>query len=90
MFKLHFKKTFRRGKTYDVTDSMLGDAKSLCLKVPKREIFMTELSILSVPIWIGNLKAKPKKTFVQSVRLIFAIFVSLPMTEYAVKVFPAH
>jgi hypothetical protein len=34
------------------------------LKVPKREIFLTELSILRVPIWIGNLRAEPKKTFV--------------------------
>ncbi len=34
------------------------------LKVPKREIFLTELSILSVPIWIGKLRAEPKKTFV--------------------------
>ena len=33
-------------------------------KVPKREIFLTELSILSVPICIGNLRAEPKKTFV--------------------------
>ncbi len=43
------------------------------LKVPKRDIFLTELSILSVPIWIGNLRAEPKKTFVLSARLIFAI-----------------
>ncbi len=34
------------------------------LKVPKREIFLTELSILSVPIWICNLRAEPKKAFV--------------------------
>jgi hypothetical protein len=38
------------------TDSVKNE---LSLKVPKREI-----SILSVPIWIGNLGAGPKKTFV--------------------------
>ncbi len=35
-----------------------------CLKVPKREIFVTELFILSDPIWVGNLRTKPKKLFV--------------------------
>jgi hypothetical protein len=34
------------------------------LRVPKREIFLTELSILSVPIWKGKLRAEPKKKFV--------------------------
>ncbi len=27
-----------------------------CLKVPKREIFVTELFILSDPIWVGDLR----------------------------------
>jgi hypothetical protein len=31
MFKLHFKKPSVAEKTYNVTDSMLGDAKNLCL-----------------------------------------------------------
>ena len=31
------------------------------LKVPKREIFVTELFILSEPIWVGNLRTEPKK-----------------------------
>ncbi len=30
------------------------------LKVPKREIFVTELIILSHPIWIGDLRNEPK------------------------------
>jgi hypothetical protein len=34
------------------------------LKVPKREIFLTELFILSDPIWIGDLRNEPKKPFV--------------------------
>jgi hypothetical protein len=34
------------------------------LKVPKREIFVTELFILSDPIWVGDLRNEPKKTFV--------------------------
>ncbi len=33
------------------------------LKVPKREIFVTELFILSDPIWVGDLRNEPKKTF---------------------------
>jgi hypothetical protein len=32
--------------------------------VPKREIFVTELSTLSDPIWVGNLKNEPKNLFV--------------------------
>ncbi len=31
------------------------------LKVPKREIFVTELFILSDPIWVGDLRTEPKK-----------------------------
>ncbi len=36
----------------------------LGLKVPKREIFVTELFILSAPIWVGNLRTELKKPFV--------------------------
>jgi hypothetical protein len=36
----------------------------LKLKVPKREIFMTELFTLSDPIWIGDMRTEPKKPFV--------------------------
>ncbi len=43
------------------------------LKVPKREIFVTELLILSDPICVGDLRTEPIKPFVKSVRLIFAI-----------------
>jgi hypothetical protein len=46
---------------------------NLFKKVPKREIFVTELFILTDPIWIGDLRSKPKNPFVKSVRLIFAI-----------------
>ncbi len=34
------------------------------LKVPKREIFVTELIILSHPIWIGDFRNEPKNRFV--------------------------
>ncbi len=37
---------------------------SLILKVPKREIFVTELIILSHPIWIGDMRNEPKNRFV--------------------------
>jgi hypothetical protein len=53
--------------------------------VPKREIFVTELFILSYPTWVCDLRTEPKNPFVLSVRLIFAIFF-LPMTEYAGKI----
>jgi hypothetical protein len=33
------------------------------LKVPKREIFVTELFLLSDPIWVGDLRTEPKKHF---------------------------
>jgi hypothetical protein len=45
------------------------------LKVPKREIFVTELIILSHPIWIGDLRTEAKNRFVGIVRLLFAILV---------------
>ncbi len=45
------------------------------LKVPKREIFVTELIILSHPIWIGDLRNKAKNRFVRIVRLLFVISV---------------
>jgi hypothetical protein len=48
---------------------------SIPLKVPKREIFVTELIILSHPIWIGDLRTKAKNRFVRIVRLLFAILV---------------
>ncbi len=47
----------------------------LTLKVPKREIFITELIILSHPIWIGDLRTKAKNRFVGIIRLLFAILV---------------
>ncbi len=53
---------------------MFSSAKSM-LKVPKREIFVTELIILSHPIWIGDLRTKAKNRFVRMVRLLLAILV---------------
>ncbi len=43
------------------------------LKVPKREIFVTELIILSDPLWIGDLRTKAKNRFLSIVRLLSAI-----------------
>jgi hypothetical protein len=40
------------------------EGKTPILKVPKREIFMTELFILRDPIWVGDLRTEPKKPFV--------------------------
>jgi hypothetical protein len=36
--------------------------KTFYLKVPKREIFVTELFTLSDSIWIGDMRTEPKKT----------------------------
>jgi hypothetical protein len=36
------------------------DVKRVLFKVPKREIFVTELIILSHPIWIGDLRNDQK------------------------------
>jgi len=47
--------------------------KTLPLKVPKREIFVTELIILSHPIWVGDLRTKAKNRFLSIVRLLSAI-----------------
>jgi hypothetical protein len=37
---------------------------SFTLVVPKREIFITDLILLSYPIWIGDLRTKAKNRFV--------------------------
>ncbi len=34
------------------------------LKVPKREIFVTEFFVLRDPTWVGDLRNEPKKPFV--------------------------
>ncbi len=44
-------------------DSLTSVAVS-SLKVPKHEIFVNELFILSDPIWVGDLRTEPKKPFV--------------------------
>ncbi len=49
----------RRTKKKVATNKGMQD-----LKVPKREIFVTELFILSNPIWIGDLRNEPKNRFV--------------------------
>ncbi len=38
--------------------------KEKILKVPKREIFVTELFTRSDPIWIGDMRTEPIKPFV--------------------------
>ncbi len=55
------------------TFTMVNPMQESTLKVPKREIFETELFILSDPIWVGDLRTEPIKPFVYSVKLIFAI-----------------
>jgi hypothetical protein len=50
--------------------------------VPKREIFVTELIILSHPIWIGDLRTKAKNRFV------IRHFGFFPLTECALKNIP--
>ncbi len=37
---------------------------ALKVPIPKREIFVTELFILSDPIWVDDLRNEPKKPFV--------------------------
>jgi hypothetical protein len=62
-------------KIYHVGQKKISKLSHACvpLKVPKREIFITELYILSYPNWVGDLRTEPKIPFVFSVRLIFAI-----------------
>jgi hypothetical protein len=43
---------------------LLGWLLLLLLKVPKREIFVTELFTRSDPIWIGDMRTEPIKLFV--------------------------
>ncbi len=64
------------------------DPLSFFLKVPKREIFVTELFILSDPIWVGDLRNESKKNFCVKCKADIPHFVSLPVTEYAVKIIP--
>jgi hypothetical protein len=49
---------------------------------------VTELIIVSDPIWIGDLRIKAQNRFVLIVRLLFAILFFLPLTEYALKNIP--
>jgi hypothetical protein len=58
------------------------------LKVPKREIFVTELSTLSDPIWVGDLRNEPKNPFDVNCWVDIPRFAFLAMTEYAVKIIP--
>jgi hypothetical protein len=44
---------------------LVGDEKNdISLKVPKREIFVAKLFLQSDPIWVGDLRTEPKKSFV--------------------------
>ncbi len=58
------------------------------LKVPKREIFLTELIILNYPFWTGDLGANAKKLICMKCKADICHFVFLPTTEYAVKIIP--
>jgi hypothetical protein len=48
-------------KAVDELRLILFLTNSQSLKVPKREIFVTELFILSDPIWVGDLRTETKK-----------------------------
>jgi hypothetical protein len=48
---------------YGVTSVRQARHCTVHLKVPKREIFLTELIILSYPIWTGDLGTKAKNRF---------------------------
>ncbi len=50
--------------TYIIAEHMGQFSDFTHLKVPKREIFVTELFMLSDPIWVGDLRNEPKKPFV--------------------------
>jgi hypothetical protein len=64
------------GRKLSFADDPPKSALSLmaaALKVPKHEIFVTELIILSHPIWVGDLRTKAKNRFLSIVRLLSAI-----------------
>ncbi len=44
--------------------SFLSNILPITLKVPKHEKLVTELFTLSDPIWIGDMRTKPKNPFV--------------------------
>ncbi len=61
--------TIKRSTFYTIYAKIAYHAESnihiiSMLKVPKREIFVTELIILSHPICIGDLRTKAKNRFV--------------------------
>jgi hypothetical protein len=56
--------------------------------VPKRETFETELSTLSDPIWVGDLRNEKKKSICVNCWVDIPHFAFLAMTEYAVKIIP--
>ncbi len=41
-----------------------SDSVKDMLKVPKRELFVTEFFTLRYPIWVGDLRTEPKNPFV--------------------------
>jgi len=58
------------------------------LKVPKREISVTELFVLSYPSWVGDLRTELKKSYLCNMLGWYSPFCFLPMTEYEVKIIP--
>ncbi len=64
---------FTKQDLFDLLGQSLGNVLTMffittffkfCLKVPKREIFVTELFTRSDPIWIGDTRIEPIKPFV--------------------------
>ncbi len=73
---------------YGVTSVRQARHCTVHLKVPKGEIFLTELIILSYPIWTGDLGTKVKKSICMKCKADIRHFVFLLTTEYAVKIIP--
>jgi hypothetical protein len=57
-------KSYFEGVKIDLESKKFDFYCNHLLKVPKREIFETELSTLSDPIWVGDLRNEQKNQFV--------------------------
>jgi hypothetical protein len=60
----------------------------ICLKVPKCEIFITELYTLSDPIWVGDLGSEAKHQFFESLKADVFHFLFLTMTDSSATIIP--
>jgi hypothetical protein len=54
----------KRSLKFVIVLSAMFVCRENSLKVPKREIFVTEFFVLRDPIWVGDLRNEPKKPFV--------------------------